>query len=94
MLITICLNTLFRTLIRYRLALKRGNSLRKEAGSKNLVLTTYSDNYHDRIEIQSEIRKFLDSCFDFLGNKSFIDINEFTRINEEFSSEMLLSVSQ
>ena len=43
--------------------------------------------------MQSEILKFIDGCFGFLGSKSFVDLNEFTKINEEHSSEMLLAVS-
>eukprot|EP00347_Sterkiella_histriomuscorum_P019499 403341396 len=50
------------------------------------------ENYQDRINTQSEIMIYIENCFLFLGNKSFIDINEFTKINEEFSSEMLLSI--
>jgi hypothetical protein len=57
-----------------------------------MVLHQNSENYQDRIQMQSEILKFIEGCFGFMGNKSFIDINEFTKINEEYSSEMLLSV--
>jgi hypothetical protein len=36
-----------------------------------------------------QIRIFIDKCF---GDKDIIDIVDFTRIIEEFSSEMLLCV--
>ena len=49
-------------------------------------------DYQDRIQMQTEILQFIDKSFAFLGDKSFIDINEFTKINEDFSSEMLLTV--
>ena len=43
--------------------------------------------------MQNEILHFIEASFScFPGDKSFIDINEFTRINEEFSSEMLLTI--
>ncbi len=42
--------------------------------------------------MQAEILNFINGSFNFIGNKSFIDINEFTKINEDYSSEMLLSV--
>ena len=36
----------------------------------------------------------MDNSFAFLGDKSFIDVNEFTKIQEDFSSEMFLTVCQ
>jgi hypothetical protein len=42
--------------------------------------------------MQRDLHQFIDKCFEFFGNKDEINLHEFTTINEEFSSEMLLSV--
>ena len=39
--------------------------------------------------MQKEILTFLDKCF---GEKESLNLEEFTKINEEVSSEMLLSI--
>ena len=72
---------------------KKENSHKKAVDSKIvLLIKVYSDEYHDRIEMQKLILNFMDSTFATLGNKTLINIEEFTKINEEVSSEMLLSV--
>jgi len=48
-----------------------------------------TSEYEDRIEMQKQILLFLDNCFQ---GKQAINIEEFTKINEELSSEMLLSI--
>lgn len=51
------------------------------------------DDFRDRVESQKQIKQFLDEIYSKHGKDTF-NLEEFTKLNTEVSSEMFLSVRQ